>query len=47
MSDREIVEGEKIIECRNCGSEWSVITSGQIFAVLLKCPLCERKEEGC
>jgi hypothetical protein len=49
MTERQIGASEQVIECRNCGSKWSVNTvpkeRGQVIGVLLECPLCERKEE--
>jgi hypothetical protein len=48
MTERQIGENEQVIECRNCGSKWSVNTvskeHGQVIGVLMECPLCERKE---
>ncbi len=46
MTEREIENDEQVVECRGCGSKWSVNVGGQILAVLLECPLCEQKQEG-
>jgi len=46
MTEREILDDEQVVECRSCGSKWSVNMDGRILAVLLECPLCWRKQEG-